>query len=41
MARHVWKVILAGIAVVFALLALQGPEEGGSRPTARPTELMA
>ena len=26
MARHVWKVILAGIAVVFALLALQGPE---------------
>ena len=27
MARHVWKVILAGIAVVFALLALQGPEE--------------
>jgi hypothetical protein len=27
MARHAWKVILAGIAVVVALLALQGPEK--------------
>jgi len=27
MARHAWKVILAGIAVVVALLALQGPEQ--------------
>ena len=27
MARHAWKVILAGILVVVALLALQGPEE--------------
>ena len=27
MARHAWKVILAGIAVVVALLVLQGPEK--------------
>lgn len=27
MARHAWKVILAGIAVVVALLTLQGPVE--------------
>ena len=33
MARHAWKVILAGIAVVVALLALQGPEQP-KRPAA-------